>query len=640
MSKNIVIIGAGATGTAALIELNEQLKKEKQSGATLEGLEITVVSDQSINGPGYAYNPAGSNPKHLLNQMATAMSARPIDEKGDAAEIDFEFVGWKSYDFFNWMKKNRDKIVKKSPEIIVAAHPGIDINEWQPEQNAYYSRGLYGLYMQDTFEETIKNLKNMGINVTQYNRTKAIEGKKSGKETLVTLKNLETGNESIITADKLLLATGRWINEAPTTFNTGFYFDRPFPAQSIIEAINPSEPMNDRKKKVIVQGMGLSGIDTILSMTTGTFYRDNKGELKYEAGENHAEIIATSRSGYFSIVKDLTIQKPPLKYVTQEALDDIKSKNGGYLTLVAFKPLIERELEEHLRRKVDLAEYTSPSISAKDKLQLDIKKAKEGNAVYGIFQQILAYQPFSQLTPEDKELFLKNIRTQFLQNIAAMPLLNAEKITALLDAGVLTAKKLGYDDPTVTVENNQIRVDYTDNTGRTTLYADYLIRASGDNLDITKNTDPLIQSLLKNKEIIPNKEPYYDEENAWRMLRTSKEGAVIQEAGVGQQLIANNGGIKVDLTDYSVIRMNAKGREEKSGSIYALGMPVMNWGAERDFASSSTKAAVSLVNGWIQDLKKEQVIQQAPRSLRGITPRPSFTNRTTTPLELICENSL
>ncbi|MEK7376414.1 MAG: hypothetical protein AABZ57_04540 [Candidatus Margulisiibacteriota bacterium] len=234
-----------------------------------------------------------------------------------------------------------------------------------------------------------------------------------------------------------------------------------------------------------------------------------------------------------------------------------------------LKKLFEQELKEHFGQDFDLTGYFLPKLTAKEKLRQDIEKAKRGNVVYAICRRILALQLFSQLQPEDKEYFAKSLRTLFLQNVAAMPVINAEKILALFDAGILSTASLGYGGTNVTLGREKLVLEYSESGKTLRISADYMVQAAGDELDISHNPDPFIHFLVKQGEIIPDA----------------------------------SGGIKVNLNTYTVLRRSNTGREEESGLIYALGMPVMNWAAERDFASASIKAAYVIATDWTKDLK-------------------------------------
>ncbi|HET8670050.1 MAG TPA: hypothetical protein VFM05_05320, partial [Candidatus Saccharimonadales bacterium] len=325
-----------------------------------------------------------------------------------------------------------------------------------------------------------------------------------------------------------------------------------------------------RPKQIVVRGMGLSALDTILTLATGTFYRNKLGALRYRPGNAHAHIIAVSRSGYFPIVRGMPAVLPKLKYFTPKALSTIKECNDGYLTLDELRRLLEKELKEHLGQGFEMATYFLPKLTAEEKLREDLDKAKQGNTVYALCRQLLALQLFSQLRPEDKQYFTKNLRTLFLQNVAAMPIINAEKMLALFDAGVLSAMGLGYAGAHITVEGERVRLDYSDASGNALhTYADYVIQASGDDLDISNNTDPFIRCLIDQGEIVSD--------------------------------VA--GGIKVNLRTYAVLGQAAKGGTRDSSILYALGMPVMNWAAERDFASASIKAAHVVASEWSSSLE-------------------------------------
>jgi uncharacterized NAD(P)/FAD-binding protein YdhS len=611
MDKNFTIVGTGVTGTAVLIELARQLKKLHQNGTLPQKITITTVERYPLNGPGYPYDPDSCHPEHLLNHPASEMAIKPIDKDGNDMEVDFEVSGWQSYDFVRWIQEKKSWILKNYPEIVNATYPGMELEELQPDPKQFYSRQLYGFYMQERFKEAVRNLKDIGVKVTSYNNTEATEGNRVGEQFSLTLKDLTTGKKTQILTNRLLLATGSWKkdNNGPKARS---YFDNPYPAISIVDAIKPSVPKEGKVKRIIIQGMGLSALDTILSMATGKFYRNSKGELSYHPGKHHPQIIATSRSGYFPAIRGMPAKIPKLKVFTQEALDKIKNKNGGYLTLTDLKILGEKELKEQFGNKFEPLDYFRPNISAEEKLKRDLKLARKGNVIYCLIREVNAFKWSHQLAPEDKEYFIKNLQSEFYRNISAMPVLNAEKLIALLETGALTTIKLGFNKTSLKAEDNKIRLDYSDIGGqRKTLYGDYMIKAEGYEVNIEKNSDPLIKSLLKQREIISNKAPYHDINKGLAINYTEEQRQAIKSEDA-KILEADMGGIKVNTDNYSVIRTNEKGVEEKSNIISALGFLVMNW-TDRAFASASIKDSRLIVKNWIDDLPQKHA--KTPKSV-------------------------
>lgn len=561
MAKVWTIVGTGVSGTAALIALARQFSGRTSHAGDLP--KIITIEKSLLNGPGYPYSPTGSHASHLLNHPATEMAMKPVDEAGKDKEADFEVAGWHSYDFVHWLEGQRTFLIEEYPESILASHPGKDITSWSPDPKGHYSRGLFGLYAQDRFREAAATLQKAGVEVVSNNRTEVVASNRRGGRLVLTLKNLDTDQLSEIVTDRLLLATGRWAKQVSSGLEAPYYFEQPYPARRLLDSIKPDELKDGRQKRVIVQGMGLSALDTILSLATGVFYRDHDGVLRYRPGKIHAQIIAVSRSGYFPIVRGMPAKLPQLKYFTPDNLAAVKQRNKGYLVLRELKTLFEHELKEHLGKEFDMKAYFLPNMSAREKLKSDFGKAKQGNIVYAVCRQILALQLFSQLSADDKEYFTKNLRTQFLQNVAAMPVINAEKMLALFDAGVLLTVGLGYKETAIKVEHDELQIDYTNARKKSCIAADCMVKAAGDELDITRNRDPLIRSLIESGEIVPS----------------------------------NAGGIKVDFNEYAVVRNSVQ--IDDDASIYALGMPVTNWAAERDFASASIKAAHAVAAQWV-----------------------------------------
>ncbi|MEK7152589.1 MAG: FAD/NAD(P)-binding protein, partial [Patescibacteria group bacterium] len=312
MIKNFAIIGTGITGTAMLIALTRNLSAYKKNNGRLPQIKIITVDKRQLNGGGYPYDPDGSHSAHLLNHPATEMALKPVDEAGRDKLADFEVAGWHSYDFVRWLEAHKDKLAKEYPESIHATHTDVDLNAWAPRPDGHYSRGLFGLYAQDRFYEAVADLKHLGVEVVLYNEIQATTVRRHGTRLTLTLKNLQTDLVTTLTMDKILLATGRWSKQISNELKTLRYFEKPYPALSLLDTIKPSVLINKRPKRILVRGMGLSALDTILTFATGAFYRDKQGILRYDPGGSHAHILVASRSGYFPIVRGIPSTPPEL----------------------------------------------------------------------------------------------------------------------------------------------------------------------------------------------------------------------------------------------------------------------------------------------------------------------------------------
>ncbi len=599
--KKIAIIGAGLSGTCVLAELLHSLKKENLPKNQLQNITIDIIEKSNSNGSGYAYEPKGADPKHLLNQTAKTMSVQTSDENGNHIDLDFEFTTWKSYDFVNWLKKNREFLIENHAELLQAGDPTIDLNTWQPDPESFYVRPLFGMYLQEKFNEITKQLQEMGVNVNVHNHCIAIDSVIKDRDSIVKIKNLENNKITEIKADKIHLAVGALNRKLPSPYDNPNYFDAPYPARDVFNTIKPSELKNGKTKKILVKGTSLSAIDSILSVLTGKFYRDNHNVLKYSPGKNHPEITAYSRSGFFPIVRVAPKQLPTLKYFTKKNLDSIKERNGGYLVMPELKELFEKELAAHFGKRINLREYFLPKISTDEKLRDAFEKAKVGNLVFGVCKKIYALDLPSSLSPEDRELYVMN-KNIFYQNLAAMPFANAEKLLALFESGVLKAEAIGYDNPAeYDVKDDGINIQYYDKNGDIkALQGDYLINATGYKTHLTEQSvDPFVQSLLRQGQALLGYEKYHDPARAALTNYTFDEREAYQKAGKKIEY-SRPTGLKVEKSNYALLAQE-DGKEAPSKVVSAFGLPVMYWAPERDIAALAIDGAQVVVKDWMKN---------------------------------------
>lgn len=146
--------------------------------------------------------------------------------------------------------------------------------------------------------------------------------------------------------------------------------------------------------------------------------------------------------------------------------------------------------------------------SAREKLASDLRDSYTGNLVHTIVLKARRMRFYNQLEPSDKAAYDRLLDTHFIRTAVPMPSANAEKLLAVMDAGILTTVRQGYDAPRTAVgEDGDFRITYrSDEGGRSTLRADCVIRASGQDFSMENHPSPLVQNLLRRGEIVPHEE--------------------------------------------------------------------------------------------------------------------------------------
>lgn len=224
MSKTrILFIGGGPSTTAALYQLGQDAAKN-----SLKSLEITVVERDASFGPGMAYNGTHED-YHLLNTTPSRMNISSRIEN----------------DFFAWVNENQ--------------------GEWRPDfpnykgfnTDSFFPRKLYGMYLEERFDEAVGFLRNKGASIKKI-RGEAVARRQESSLEYVDIR-LNDGSSESVQADKVVLAIG---NPPPQPIAS--LADHPHYINNIWESGRIANiPTN---AKVAVIGLGLSAIDALRTL--------------------------------------------------------------------------------------------------------------------------------------------------------------------------------------------------------------------------------------------------------------------------------------------------------------------------------------------------------------------------------------
>ena len=185
--KNITIIGGGACGVAAFIDLFLHFRIAGQH----HQVGITIIEKKREMGKGLAFGT--TQPGHILNTQADLMGIHVSEPRH----------------FSEWLKEN-----KKPVQELVGNKEDLD--------DAYTTRRLYGVYLQQQFQHYYKQAEAEGMKVKILHDT-AIEVKKAAAHWQVLL----TSGKSVET-DCLILAPGTpKPSNYPELDGTKNYFDSP-----------------------------------------------------------------------------------------------------------------------------------------------------------------------------------------------------------------------------------------------------------------------------------------------------------------------------------------------------------------------------------------------------------------------------
>ncbi|MBB5934331.1 FAD/NAD(P)-binding protein [Streptomyces zagrosensis] len=559
------IIGTGFAGTCALWHVVQRLTDPRRT-LSLGPSAITIVTVERgpVNGPGYPYAKGNVQLPHRCNNEAGTM-------------------GIHGNDFVDWLFESKPRLIKDDPELVLETHPGIDLGDWQPDDGEFYPRALFGRYLEERFQETVKRARTHGIDVQQYVGHDAIDGYPTEQGFAVCLRDLKTGRQFTVDGfDRVLLSTGHWQSKATDALSGhGGYIASPYPPDAMQAAVAEhiqSRCARDERPRVFVQGMGPSGIDAIMTLCgAGEFTYTHDGHIaSYQpavrAGDEPLSIVAGSRCGFFSPVRGPLAPYEP-HYLTEDQLAEIRRDHQGHLKIERILELLDKDLCRATAGAAGWNDMQNPRYHcAKDKLTSDLQDSYTGNLIHTIALKARRMRFYSRLAPSDKATYDRFLDTHFIRTAVPMPAANAEKLLALMDAGILTTVRQGYDAPRIAVgEDGGFRITYQgDEGGRATMRADCVVRASAQDFRMENHPSPLVQSLLGRGEIVPHAEEGY------------ATGGIALDARGGYRALKRVGDVCVP-----------------SPHLSSYGSLVRFWQHEHNFAAAFVEAAERVADDWI-----------------------------------------
>lgn len=560
------IVGTGFAGTCTLWHLVQRLT-DPHGPALSSAVTIVTVERGPVNGPGHPY--AGDNVQlaHRCNNEASTM-------------------GIHGNDFVGWMVENKPLIIRDHPQMVLETHPGIELDEWRPRDEEFYPRALFGLYLRQRFEGAVDRARAHGIEVQQHVRHEVVDGYATDAGFSCSVRGLDSGHEFTLDGlDRVLLGTGHW---QPTAVGAAAghdgYIASPYPPAAVKTAVADADSRLRRScaepLRVFVRGMGPSGIDAIMTLCdAGEFtYTPNGHVESYRApraaeGRRPLHVVAGSRCGFFSPVRG-PLADYELRHLTEERLAALRRDHHGLLEIDPVLELLDMDLRSATGGALGWDDVQSPRFdSAEEKLAGDLRESYTGNLVYTIVLKARRMRFYSQLAPSEKRIYDRLFDSHFIRTAVPMPAANAEKLLALMDAGVLTTVKQGYGAPEIFVDDDgMFRVPHQSAHGDpATLRVDCVVRATAQDFSMERHPAPLLHNLARRDEIVPHAEGGY------------VTGGIALDAGGGFRVTRRAGDICV-----------------RSHHLSAFGPPVRFWQNENNYARAFVEAAERVADDWLE----------------------------------------
>lgn len=454
MTWNLVIIGAGASGTAMLIAYVRRLRE--RGAALARRTRITVVEATGDFGPGLPYG-ADAAPFHLMNMGAGTVSVladRPLD-------------------FVDWLRGCGAAEVDG-----VADVPAM-----------FTSRHLFGRYLRERFAAHVAEARGLGAEV------ELLAGRVTGVRRAGGGLRVAVAGRGALDADAVTLASGHWHPantdhcrrrgaEMARTGDGGLFF--PWPATRLARAVRPGTT-------VAVLGTALTAVDAYLTIAhaLGTFVPAGPGGVDYVPDGPPVRILAFSRHGLLPGVRTERGPaglgaNPYLAAAPVPGMDEDGELNRAHLTrrldaAVRWacgedaRPLDarsggggERTGTEHalLRDGIDRCRRADPAWAAS---QLTMRS----------FLDAATWMQERMSEPERRRVEREFIAPYFVET-SAIPYANALYLEALLRAGVLRVFG-GFDGVTV---RDAFRVRHRDGGTVRVTTTPWLVNAIGRARDL------------------------------------------------------------------------------------------------------------------------------------------------------------
>ena len=264
--------------------------------------------------------------------------------------------------------------------------------------------------------------------------------------------------------------------------------------------------------------------------------------------------------------------------------------------------LLHAELEDAYGQNIDWEEIINPTGKPADLLQGYLDDAINGDGPHGelIWQTILhqsfdmARDVYLNLTIEDRKRFDKNYTAVFFTHAATQPPINAEKLLALMKAGIVDVIKLGENYRMVKDDVRDcyefIYEDVEGNVKRDAFR--YVVNARGQDKSIETNPSALARTLLRSGIV--------QIEEAWPVSQTAPAIRDVVGELAALPITHKTGSIWIDPETHHIMQIVSEKKAVKSNAIYAVGAmtrgQIIDASMARGIAQATSRIADDLVN--------------------------------------------
>jgi uncharacterized NAD(P)/FAD-binding protein YdhS len=540
---NFAVVGGGLSATAMLCQfVNKVQNKAEKKFLDPSQIIIQVFERGDIFGPGFPHNDQFILPFHITNMCASDMGI--LDgHPGDFQQWVNRHVSFLQ-DRFSWFT---DFFLEPDNA---------------REKCNHYPRAFMGEYLKYRFQQAVQFGRKIGLQIDLYPLSEVIDLRQEDDKIQLTIKNLKSESCFSETANRVLLATGHWFKKN----DWSHFFDSPWPAHDLLRGIPKGE-------KVAIIGTSLSAIETLLTLTSeGEFIRSDAGKLIYRPPEASRLFVLYSRRGLLPKVRG-KIGNRVNKFLNRKNLTRLLSVNRGNLSLETIFNLLNSDLEEAYGHPIDWESILNPSETPSDLLQGYLNDAIHGDGPNGeLIWQTVLHQSFDivrdiylNLKLGDRRHFDRNFTSVFFTHAATIPAVNAEKLLALIKAGIVKVRKLGTDYLLKKDDEKEsyefIYRDVHGNQKRDTYR--YVVNARGQKKSIKTNPSNLAKNLLTSETV--------QIEECRHLDQTTHPDQELASTLASTDQIYKTGSIWIDPETHHIIEKKPDQKFAKSTTIYAVG---------------------------------------------------------------------
>jgi uncharacterized NAD(P)/FAD-binding protein YdhS len=493
-TASLAIIGCGLTGTAMLYQFIRMNQRQREKGQRpKQAIRILVFEQTQSLGPGLPYGRDQVFPFHITNMRAGDMS---IDAQCPE-------------DFTHWVSARETHLKMQYPELCEwFSEAGTD-----PSLKDFPPRMVMGEYLKDRFKTAVQLAQEQEVTLMIRKGWEVIDIQDQGSHLSLFALNRETRDLESFPTEKALLATGYWFDRP---MGPG-HFPSPWPAGALTAQIPQGE-------RVAVIGTSLSAIDATLTLLSdGRFMRQENGSLRYLPAANSRRVALFSRKGLLPKVRG-PMGNRQNRFFSKSGVAELRAQKKGRLDLDDIFGLLRQELESAYGRPMDWEAVLRPQKDPASILREDIRQAKNGDTPRGdILWQTLLFQSteilknlYIESSPEQRQKF-DDYKSVFMAHAAPIPLMNAEKMLALLESGLLTIHRLQGPHRSVgSPDKPGFEFQYQDQYNRILSRTfRFVVDARGQSLSYDHNPSPLAKHLpasglvrLENKGILIDPESF------------------------------------------------------------------------------------------------------------------------------------